>query len=190
MITCPKNMRNTFQGLLKLDFDLSGRLQARAQKNGWRQWAKLIDHSGDSWVWAIGLGLIWLFSRGELHRYVAILEISVVLQALLVFALKGLIRRRRPSGEGGAIYRQFDPHSFPSGHATRAILLVVLAVALGPAWFAWLMLAWAPFVCLSRVLTGLHYLSDILGGVALGLVLGLIMVAVSPWWIAWFPFLF
>ena len=183
-------MRNTFQGLLKLDFALSDQIRERAGKNGWRRLATLLAHSGDSWVWAAGLGLVWLFSQGALHRYTAILEISVVLQALLVFAIKKLFGRKRPGGQDGTIYRQFDPHSFPSGHATRAALLAVLALSLGPAWFGWLITAWAPLVCLSRVMTGLHYLSDILGGVALGLVLGAVVVLVHPLWVAWFPFLF
>jgi membrane-associated phospholipid phosphatase len=52
------------------------------------------------------------------------------------------------------------------------------------------MLIWAPLVCLSRVLTGLHYLTDILGGMLLGLLLGLLFIALGPLWLAWFPFLF
>ena len=183
-------MKNTFEGLLKLDFDLSNQIRARANRGTWWRSAVWLAHSGDSWVWAIGLGIVWLFSRGELHRYVAVLEISVVIQALFVFALKGVIRRKRPNGEWGGIYRQVDPHSFPSGHATRAALLATMAVSLGPAWFALLMAVWAPLVCLSRVMTGLHYLTDIFGGIVLGIIMGLVMVAVSPLWMAWFPFLF
>ena len=49
--------------------------------------------------------------------------------AALVLVLKFLIRRRRPEGEWGGIYRQTDPHSFPSGHAARSVLIAVLAVA-------------------------------------------------------------
>ncbi len=150
----------------------------------------ILAHSGDSWLWAIGAGLVWLFGPPFWHRSAAILGISIVIQALFVFGLKGLIHRRRPEGNWGGIYRQYDPHSFPSGHATRAILLAVMAVGIGPGWFGVALSIWAPLVCLSRVMTGVHYISDILGGAALGLLMGLLMLDLSPLWVQWLPFLF
>lgn len=188
-------MRNLFQSMSGIDLAFSQRFRLASGHWLWRA-AVFFSHSGDSWLWAVGVGLFWLFGLGGSagHRFSAVLEISIVLQALFVFALKAVIKRRRPEGTWGTIYRSYDPHSFPSGHATRAVMLAVLAAALSPAlsppWFAWVMAFWAPLVCLSRVLTGLHYLSDILGGVLLGLLLGLLFAAVSPLWMAWFPFLF
>lgn len=179
------------QTLNRLDLHLSE--QFRIQKNNpfWLP-AVILAHSGDSWLWAAGVGLVWLFRSGgaDVHRFAALLEISIVFQALSVYALKAVIKRRRPHGDWGVIYRQYDPHSFPSGHATRAIMLAVLAVGLGPTWFAWLMVIWAPLVCVSRVLTGVHYLSDILGGVLLGLLMGAAMIALNPILQQWLPFLF
>ncbi len=177
------------QRLKELDASLTDRIRLKDRSSWWRL-AALLAHSGDSWLWATGLALIWLFNRSFWHSYAAVLAISVVIQALFVFVLKGLIRRRRPEGNWGGIYRQFDPHSFPSGHATRAALLAVMAVTLGPAWFGALIAIWAPLVCLSRVLTGVHYISDILGGMALGLMMGALMTAVSPIWSRVLPFLF
>ena len=49
----------------------------------------------------------------------------------VVLAIKFLVRRERPQGEWGGIYRNTDPHSFPSGHAARAFLIAVVASALG-----------------------------------------------------------
>ncbi len=98
--------------------------------------------------------------------------------AVLVLALKFSVRRRRPDGQWGAIYRSTDPHSFPSGHAARAFLIAVLAVGLGPAWFGISALLWAPFVTLARVAMGVHYLSDVLAGVLVGLVMGLVILRV------------
>jgi membrane-associated phospholipid phosphatase len=187
-------MKMNKESLLELDQRLTSRLRlASPRSRGWR-WAVLMAHSGDSWFWAIGLALLWLITgllgQAFWHRNAAILEIAVVFQALFVFALKGKIRRQRPSGEWGGIYRQIDPHSFPSGHATRAMLLIVLAAGLGPAWFAWLIAVWAPVMSISRVLTGVHYVSDIVGGMALGFILGLLTLLFYPLWIQWFPFLF
>ena len=87
--------------------------------------------------------------------------------------------RRRPEGEWGAIYRKTDPHSFPSGHAARAFLLPVLALATGPAWFVLALWIWAPLVGLARVAMGVHYLSDIVAGAAVGLVMGVVILQVA-----------
>lgn len=177
---------------LELDRRITNRLRLPSPHSLWWRAAALLAHSGDSWFWAIGLAIVWgiagLSGDTFWHHNAAILEIAVVFQALFVFVLKGKIRRRRPSGNWGGIYRQIDPHSFPSGHATRAMLLIVLTFSLGPAWLAWLMLIWGPLMSISRVMTGVHYLSDVLGGLALGLVLGLILSVTSSWWVQWFIF--
>ncbi len=178
------------QDLLRFDARITQRLKLPSTDSHWWKPAAILAHSGDSWLWAIGIGLIWLFGDPFWHHNAAILEISIVIQALFVFGLKWLIRRRRPEGEWGGIYRQYDPHSFPSGHATRAILLAVMACGLGPVWFGVAVGIWAPLVCFSRVLTGVHYLSDILGGILLGLVMGMLMLEVSTLWIQLLPFLF
>ncbi len=186
------DMSETLQKLNKLDLDLSAR--ARLKPGGGIGWwaAVILAHSGDSWLCGSAVGLVWLLTFGKepLHAFSAILAISIIVQALLVFGLKQWIRRERPTGDWGGIYRSIDPHSFPSGHATRSVMLAVLGLALGPAWLGWLLVIWAPLVCLARVVTGVHYISDILGGIALGLLMGLVMVQISPLLAAWFPYLF
>jgi undecaprenyl-diphosphatase len=191
-------MSVTLQKLNEVDIDLTSRIRLKSTgHSGWRL-AVILAHSGDSWLWATSVGLVWLLRflwRSlpgviELHRFSAVLLISIVFQALAVYLLKNLIRRQRPSGEWGKIYRQVDPHSFPSGHATRAAMLAVLAISLGPAWFGWLLAIWAPLVCIARVMTGVHYVSDILGGIVLGLLMGLLFATIHPIWMGLFPFLF
>lgn len=94
--------------------------------------------------------------------------------AALVLLVKFSVRRRRPAGEWGNIYRSTDPHSFPSGHAARAAMLAVLGLGLGPPWFGVALLLWAPLVSLARVAMGLHYLSDVVAGVFLGVIAGVV----------------
>jgi undecaprenyl-diphosphatase len=88
--------------------------------------------------------------------------------------LKFVIRRRRPEGRWGSIYRNSDPHSFPSGHAARAFLIAVLAAGLGPAWAAIALWLWAPLVSIARVAMGVHYLSDVVAGLIVGILSGLL----------------
>jgi len=100
--------------------------------------------------------------------------------ASVVIVLKFTIRRPRPEGEWGQIYRITDPHSFPSGHAARSAALAVMGLAIGPAWFGVALALWAPWVGISRVALGVHYLSDVVVGWVVGAVMGLIALAVQP----------
>jgi membrane-associated phospholipid phosphatase len=115
---------------------------------------------------------------------------SVVVLAVIVIAIKFTVRRRRPEGEWGAIYRTADPHSFPSGHAARAFLLAVLAWALGPPWFAWLMVIWAPAVSVARVMMGVHYLSDVIAGMVTGFLVAVLLLQLQPIVMSFLSFLF
>jgi undecaprenyl-diphosphatase len=140
--------------------------------------AAVLAHSGDSWFW--GLGLLAAAAAGSPEvRLVAWRSLAAIGGlAAVVLTIKLLIRRRRPEGEWGAIYRTTDPHSFPSGHAARAVLLAVLALAWGPVWLAATLIVWAPLVALARVAMGLHFLSDVVGGALLGLVAGGVTLAI------------
>jgi undecaprenyl-diphosphatase len=162
-----------WQRLLQADRDTSARLRYAEKPGRLRRAAIFLAHSGDSWFWGIGLAIIWLLSGAAGKTWALRLVLAIIGTAGLVFVVKRLFKRQRPKGEWGAIYRKTDPHSFPSGHAARMALLLVLAAALGPAWLAWLLLVWAPLVALARVAMGVHYLSDVIGGAAVGLVVGL-----------------
>lgn len=168
------------QKILEQDAHLTQKLRL-AEKPGPLRWlAILLAHSGDSWFWL--LVLIPLAWRGPefWSRRATVLIVAILITALLVFAIKLTVRRRRPQGEWGQVYRKTDPHSFPSGHAARAALLAVLAMGLGPAWLGWLLAIWAPLVMLARVAMGVHYLSDVLAGAALGGLAGWAMLSFNP----------
>jgi undecaprenyl-diphosphatase len=141
--------------------------------------ATVLAHSGDSWFWGVGLAIVAWRGDASWRSWAIHLLIGVAVLAVVVLTLKLVVRRRRPPGEWGAIYRSTDPHSFPSGHAARAVLLAVLMTAWGPAWAAPLAILWAPLVALARVALGVHYLSDILAGWLLGLAAGLLAVTLS-----------
>ena len=179
-----------FKTLLELDADLSQKIRLDSSQSVLKKAAAFLAHSGDSWFWAIGLGLVWLFAGSEWRSRAALLMIGIVGLAVTVLAIKFTIRRRRPEGEWGAIYRSTDPHSFPSGHAARAFMLAMLALFLGPEWFGLVVLAWAPFVSLSRVAMGLHFLSDVIAGMVVGLIAGLFLLWINPFLIRLFPFIF
>lgn len=178
------------QHLNDLDARLTLKLRLSPDMKGWWQVFAFLAHSGDSWFWLFGLAILWFTSSREWHDRAAIMAIGICGLALLVFSIKLLTRRRRPEGEWGKVYRKTDPLSFPSGHAARAVLLAVLAVGLGPTWFAIVLIIWAPLVSLARVFMGLHYLSDVVAGMVIGLAAGFFVLEFEPLFRTLLPFIF
>ena len=164
--------------LLALDARLSTRMRVAERPGLLRTFAAILAHSGDSWFWAAGLVLLWWLGDLFWRQWALTVLLSIGALAVIVLAIKFTIRRRRPEGEWGAIYRSSDPHSFPSGHAARAILIGVLAIGLGPGWLAILLCVWAPLVALARVAMGLHFLSDVTAGAVLGAIAGGIVLLI------------
>jgi undecaprenyl-diphosphatase len=163
-----------FKSALTLDARLSDRLRVAEQPGLLRSCAVFFAHSGDSWFWGAGLALLWFFG-GPFWRDWAVVQFAgIAVLAVIVLAIKFLVRRQRPVGEWGGIYRNTDPHSFPSGHAARAFMIAVIAAGLGPAWLGIALLVWAPLVSLARVAMGVHYVSDILAGALLGTLMALV----------------
>lgn len=168
------------QRLLELDARLSARLRMAERPGFFRSVAAFLAHSGDSWFWWGALGLLWWLGTPFWKHWAQTILLSIIALAVVVLSIKFLVRRKRPAGEWGGFYRKTDPHSFPSGHAARAILIAVLVSGLGPSWLIAVLWLWAPLVCLARVVMGVHYLSDILAGMLTGFLAGVgILLALS-----------
>lgn len=166
--------------VLKMDVQLTRSLLVTQDRHIFVWLLKIFAHSGDSWFWLAGLVLVWLTSEGFWRQRAIFLGVGLAFMAAAVILLKFTIRRPRPEGEWGQIYRIADPHSFPSGHAARSAALAVIGLVLGPPWFAIVMILWAPWVGIARVALGIHYLSDVLVGWMVGALMGLIALAFEP----------
>jgi undecaprenyl-diphosphatase len=164
--------------ILELDARLSNQLRIAEKPGALRNIAIFFAHSGDSWFWALGLFILWIFGQTFWKQWAIVEAAGIALLIGVVMPMKFTIRRRRPEGEWGGIYRNTDPHSFPSGHAARAFLITVIAIGLGPSWAGLLLLAWAPIVALSRVAMGVHYVSDIIAGLFIGIPMGFMVVLI------------
>ncbi len=124
-----------FRKLLEIDRDSSYSLRVAEKPGALRRFAMFFAHSGDSWFWGMGMLILWLigYFTDPFWMKWAVYELFwISFTAAFVMALKFTIRRRRPEGEWGSVYRVNDPHSFPSGHAARAFLIAALAGLLGP----------------------------------------------------------
>lgn len=157
--------------LLGFDARLSRQLYLPPESS-WRGRARLLAHLGDGPLVFGGLGLVYTWSRLENKPQ---LGQAVLLTALIVLAVMGIVtlvkfgvRRQRPRPPGEFVTFQYDAYSFPSGHAARLTALAASVTFFDPLlglFFGVLALS----VAAARVLVGVHYLSDILIGLGLGL---------------------
>lgn len=160
------------RSILEWDARLSDKMRVAEKPGALRAIAVFFAHSGDSWFWGAALIIAWFLSNSPWKEWESVEFLGISLLAVLVMGIKFLVRRRRPEGEWGGIYRNTDPHSFPSGHAARSFLIATLAVGLVPGWLAVVLWIWAPLVAVARVAMGVHYLSDVVAGALLGIICG------------------
>ena len=161
-----------FSALLDVDRRWTARLRIAERPGPTRALAVFLAHSGDSWFWGAALAVVWWSGTNLWKWRTSVMFLAIAATAVVVMALKVAVRRRRPAGEWGKLYRSTDPHSFPSGHAARMMMLGVVALHVGPLWLAAALALWAPLVALARVAMGVHYLSDVVGGAVVGLLMG------------------
>jgi undecaprenyl-diphosphatase len=165
--------------ILELDARLSARVRNLENSRGLHHLAGLLAHTGDSWFWLLGLVALFFLGPADWYYRAVLLAVGVLVTASIVLAIKFIVRRRRPEGDWGAIYRKSDPHSFPSGHAARGAMLAAMAIGVGPSWLAYILLFWAPAMSLARVAMGLHYLSDVLAGFVVGVLMAMIILQMA-----------
>jgi len=152
---------------MAIDVRLSRRLQLPAARVWTRRLAALGAHLGDSWIWLIGSACGLLFGGPAARRLVLALAIAVLLSVGIGSAVKYRARRPRPADVSGFYSKRLDHYSFPSGHAARVACVAMIFGAAYPPWAAGLAL-YALVVVTCRVALGIHYLGDVLAGLALG----------------------
>lgn len=174
-----------FRAVLEWDARLSDQMRVAEKPGALRAIAVFFAHSGDSWFWGLAMILLWWLGDSVWKQWAVVQFAGISVLAALVMGIKFIVRRRRPEGEWGSIYRNTDPHSFPSGHAARSFLIAALAAGLGPAWLAVILWVWAPLVALARVAMGVHYVSDIAAGTVLGILFALVELQIYEPFLLW-----
>ena len=106
-------------------------------------------------------------------RAVGVVAAAALLGSLVATVIKLLVDRVRPPSvlEMEALVVLPTTASFPSGHATTAAAAATALALLVPRWRA-LACVLAVLVGVSRVLLGVHFVGDVLAGLALGAAIG------------------
>jgi undecaprenyl-diphosphatase len=140
-----------------------------------RFWMLAATRMGDGWIW-YGLGAMLLVAGGHhAHAAVAAAGIAALVGVLVFKALKSISHRLRPCEIEPHCWSKVlppDQFSFPSGHTMTAFSVAIVVSYFypsleGPLYFL------AISISLSRVVLGMHFLSDVLAGALLGATLGI-----------------
>lgn len=139
-----------------------------------RWWMLLATRAGDGWLWGL-IGIAVLFSADAMRfRAIEAAGCAVACGILLFHKVKRVFCRTRP--------RDIEPHcwahivtrdkfSFPSGHSTTAFAVALSLGSFYPEIMP-LLLVLAANVAVSRIVVGMHFLSDVLVGSGMGALLG------------------
>ncbi len=148
--------------------------------NNWEapRWVRIYvissTRGGDGWLW-YAMGFVILLFGGE-NRFAAVgaAAVAAILSILLFIGLKRFAARPRPC--------QIEPHcwatllppdrfSFPSGHTMTAFAVAIPLALFYPSLTIGLLFC-AISIAISRILLGMHFLSDVLAGAMIGTGLG------------------
>ncbi|MDP9146801.1 MAG: phosphatase PAP2 family protein [Acidobacteriota bacterium] len=139
-----------------------------------RYWMTIATRLGDGWIW-YGMGALILLIGGPKRFVAAETAGSAAMAGILVFkALKLLSHRPRPCATTPHCWSKVlppDKFSFPSGHTMSAFSIAIVLSYFYPSLEGALFFV-ASSIAVSRIVLGMHFLSDVLAGVVLGVALG------------------
>src|SRR5882724_7877872 len=139
-----------------------------------RFWMIAATRAGDGWLWYGLGGILMIFGGAQRFEAVSAAGAAALVGVLVFKTIKVISQRPRPC--------QLEPHcwskvlppdrfSFPSGHTMTASSIALVLTYFYPSLeFALIFLAIS--IALSRIVLGMHFLSDVLAGIILGLALG------------------
>lgn len=146
-----------------------------AHRNNWLDIVGIIFADVVGYFAILLVGALLFLNPNRRQRLASVLFIllSVLLsRALIVEVVQFFYFRERPFSLLGVepLINSASGASFPSGHASFYFALAVSAyIAIGKKWGAWL-LGVAAIISISRVFVGVHWVSDVLIGAAIGCV--------------------
>jgi undecaprenyl-diphosphatase len=140
--------------------------------------------SGDGWGWVLVCVALFLLLRAEdVVFLMGQAAVALMLSLPLYWILKATIRRARPFvlfKSVAARVPPLDTYSFPSGH-TMNNMAIAASMALHLPWLWPVALLMPLSLGLLRVLYGVHFVTDIVGGALIGFVVALVAYFLYGW---------
>ena len=171
-------------GILGLINDHDLRLMRRVQR--WRApkwirlWMIVATRAGDGWLWYAQAPVILLFGGHARFFCEGAAGLGAAASIGTFQILKRKTGRKRPCALGlhsWATLLPPDQFSFPSGHTMTAFAISVPLIHFYPELLP-ILLFCSLSVAASRLILGMHFLSDVLAGAAIGCLLGYLSLVV------------
>lgn len=156
------------------DHRLMRRVQRWRPPRWVRWWMIAATRGGDGWLWYGQGGILLLIGGWQRFSAAEAAALACGTGILLFQVLKRVIGRQRPSALARRDWARLlppDEFSFPSGHTISAFAFAVAVSAFFPALLPWFLFC-AISVGASRIVLGMHFLSDVVAGCAIGCSLG------------------
>jgi undecaprenyl-diphosphatase len=129
-------------------------------------------------LWYVLSLVPWLLGAPQPLRKALYVAVPVTLVEMTGFVIKRFVGRARPPVADPTLPEQIPlplSKSFPSSHASMAVVGTFTVGTLYPHWIPALVVL-TLVLCFSRIYLGVHYLGDVLGGLAYGLLFGAVWV--------------
>ena len=137
---------------------------------------RLITLTAEGWIFII-YALILLFL--DYKQALDIIKVGIVTYGLyypIYYIIKNKIKRERPFEKNKSdikcLVKPPDKYSFPSGHSAASTIATLIIIFFYPQ--TTLLIMWPILVAFSRITLGVHYLTDAMFGIGLGILCYLI----------------
>jgi undecaprenyl-diphosphatase len=171
----PRNVPRDVWGFIeRRDHRVMRRLNRWRAPRWIRYWMIASTRAGDGWLWYGLGGILMIFGGAQRFEAVSAAGAAAVTGVLVFKTIKLISQRPRPC--------QLEPHcwskvlppdrfSFPSGHTMTAFSIALVVSYFYPP-LEGLLFFLAISIAVSRIVLGMHFLSDVLAGMVLGVALG------------------
>jgi len=139
-----------------------------------RLWMVVATRGGDGWLWYALFAVVAVAGGPERFRADLAAVLAVGAGIAIFLYLKRVCNRKRPCALEPHCWATLlppDQFSFPSGHTITAFSVAISLATFYPQMLIGLLFC-ALSVALSRIVLGMHFLSDVLAGAAIGGMLG------------------
>ncbi|MDC9728806.1 MAG: phosphatase PAP2 family protein [Methyloprofundus sp.] len=131
--------------------------------------ARYISRTGDGHIYLLLMAFLYV-KEGWQSPFLQTLILALLIERPTYFILKNGFKRNRPQAalnDFHSLVTPSDQFSFPSGHTSAAFMVTIITGFFIPALLLPLLL-WAALVGFSRVVLGVHFPTDTLAGLILG----------------------